>query len=182
LKEEYDLEVEWLPFELHPEIPPDGMELPDHVRSQFGGMSERLGRLAQEAGLNMTIPGRIPNSRKALEASEYAREQHQHDTFHQVVFRKFYGEGMDISDWQVLREAAEEVGLDPDEMQTSTESGQYRSIVDEQINEAQTRGISGVPTYIINDQHVIVGAQSHEVFTQTFENLGFKPKKEVMPL
>ena len=153
------------------------MELPYHVRSQFGGMSERLQQLAHEAGLEMTIPERIPNSRWALEASEYAREQNQHEAFHHAVFRKFYGEGLDMSNWDVLQEAAEEVGLDPDEMQVATESGRYRAIVDEKIHQAHSLGISGVPTYIINDQYVIVGAQPYEVFTQTLEKLGYEPTK-----
>ena len=102
MAQDYDVEVTWLPFELHPEIPPEGMDLPPHIRAGFGGMSERLQRMAQEMGREMVIPDRIPNSRRALEVSEYAREQGKHDEFHRVVFQKFYGEGQDMSNWAVL--------------------------------------------------------------------------------
>ena len=57
------MQIEWLPFDLHPEIPPEGMTLPPHVRNSFGGMSERLREMAQASGREMVIPEKIPSSR-----------------------------------------------------------------------------------------------------------------------
>ena len=119
----------------------------------------------------MVIPGRIPNSRRALEASEYAREQGKHDDFHRVVFQKFYGEGQDMSDWAVLRAAAEEVELDSDEMQQKTDGGDYKTAVDEKFNTARMMVITGVPAYILGDKYAIIGAQPYEVFQQTMTRL-----------
>ena len=171
MAQEYDVEVTWLPFELHPEIPPEGMDLPPHIRAGFGGMSERLQQMAREMGREMVIPDRIPNSRRALEASEYAREQGKHDDFHRVVFQKFYGKGQDMSDWAVLRAAAEEVELDSDEMQQKTDGGDYKTAVDEKFNTARMMGITGVPAYILGDKYAIIGAQPYEVFQQTMTRL-----------
>ena len=173
MKDEFDVDVEWLPFELHPEIPPEGMELPYHIRAQFGGMSKRLEQLALDAGMQMTIPNRIPNSRRSLEASEYAREQGKHEAFHHTVFQKFYGEGLDMSDWEVLRSAAEEIGLDPDDLQQKTDSGQYKAVVDTYFSQAKAIGITGVPTYILDNNYAIVGAQPYEIFRQAMERLGY---------
>ena len=147
------------------------MQLPAHVRARFGGMTERLKQMAHAAGLEMVAPNVIPNSRRALEASEYAREQGQHEEFHRVVFRKFYGEGQDMSRWEVVRAAAEEVGLNPDAMQSKTENGKYKAAVDAQIAEARVLGITGVPTYIFDDKYAIIGAQPYEVFQQTMARL-----------
>ena len=165
------MEIEWLPFDLHPEIPPEGMALPSHVRNSFGGMSERLLEMAQDSGREMVIPEKIPSSRRALEATEYAREQDKHAEFHQIVFRKFYGEGQDMSDWAVLYAAAEEIGLNPGEMQAHTESGIYKPVVDKIHAEAVALGITGVPAYIFDNRYAIVGAQPYDVFQKLMARL-----------
>jgi predicted DsbA family dithiol-disulfide isomerase len=171
LQQDYDVDVEWRAFELHPEIPPQGMQLPPGLQASFGGMLEHLKQMARQAGLVMVTPEVIPNSRQALEASEYARAHGRHEAFHTVVFHKLYGEGQDIGRWGVLRAAAEEVGLDPDDMQRETQAGRFRAAVDRQIAEARALGITGVPTYIFDDRLVVVGAQPYEVFRQAMAQL-----------
>ena len=172
MKDEYDVEVEWLPFELHPEISVEGMQLPQHMRASFGGMSKRLKKMAHESGMEMVIPDVIPNSRRALEASEYARTHGVHEVYHQVVFRKFYGEGQDIHRWDILKAAAEEVGLDSDSMQSEIESGKYHAQVSQYISHAKARGISSVPAYIFNNKYAIFGAQPYDVFQDLMNRLG----------
>ena len=134
-------------------------------------MSEQLKRMANEVGLEMVMPEVIPNSRRALEASEYAREQGHHEEFHRVVFRRFYGEGLDLHSWQLLRASAEEVGLDPDEMQRQTDRGRFKVAVEAQIDEARALGITGVPTYIFDEKYAIIGAQPYNLFRQTIARL-----------
>lgn len=80
-------------------------------------------------------------------------------------------EGRDVNDWSVLRASAEEAGLDPDDMQRLTDEGHYREAVDASIAEAVALGVSGVPTYILDDRYAIVGAQPYEVFRQALDQL-----------
>ncbi len=171
LKAEHGAEVEWRPFYLRPDTPEEGMELPAYVRSRMAGTQERLRQMARANGLEMVTPSRIPNTRRAHEATEYARQHGKGEEFHRVVFRQFYGEGQDISRWDVLRVAAGEVGLDPDAMQREVEEGRYRAEVEAQIAEAHALGITGVPTYILNDRYAIVGAQPYGVFRQSLARL-----------
>jgi predicted DsbA family dithiol-disulfide isomerase len=152
-------------------MPPEGMELPQHIRARRASTGERLKQMAEAAGMEMVFAEHIPSSRRALEASEYARQRGRHEEFHKVVFRKFFGEGQDISKWEVLRAAAEEVGLEPDEMRRETETGKYRAVVEAQAAEAYELGISGVPTYILNDRYAIVGAQPYEAFKEAMAQL-----------
>ncbi len=84
MQAEYDVSVEWRGLEIHPEIPPEGLHWPEHLRARFGGMSDALKQEAHQAGLEIVIPEIIPNSRQALEASEYARQQGLHEAFHEV--------------------------------------------------------------------------------------------------
>lgn len=171
LKTEYGVEVAWRAFLLRPDMPPEGMDLPPHLRAGYAETNERLRQMARAAGMEMVAPGRIPNSRRALEATEYAREQGQHEEFHRVVFRKFYGEGQDLSSWTVLRAAAVEVGLDPEAMQRETDSGKFRQAVEMQIAEAHILGITGVPAYIFNYKYAIIGAQPYEAFQRVMARL-----------
>jgi predicted DsbA family dithiol-disulfide isomerase len=177
LKVDYEVAVEWRAFELHPEIPPAGMPMPPRIRASLGDTSNRVEQMASEAGLKMVMSDRIPNSRRALEASEHAREKGRHEAFHKAVFGKFYGEGEDLHSWAMLRSAALEVGLDPDVMQVETESGKYRAAVDAQIAEARALGITGVPTFIFNGRYAVVGAQPYAAFQEVMATLGMKPGK-----
>lgn len=171
LKAEHDAEAEWRPFYLRPDTPPEGMDVPKHLSAQYAATSERLRQMARANGMEMVTPSRIPNTRLAHEATEYARQRGKGFEFHHAVFEKFYGKGQDISKWNVLRAAAEEVGLDAEEMQRMVEAGTYTAAVQSEVDRAYQIGVTGVPTYILNDRYAIVGAQPYEVFRQALERL-----------
>jgi len=187
LKAEYQVEVEWRPFYLYFDTPPEGRELPEHVkRARANGSEERLRSIAGAYGMKFKSTERIYNTRLAHEAAEYAREQGnparfnspiQRDArgmgneFHKIVFRKVYAEGQDPSQWDVLRSATEEAGLNADDMQRAVESGKYTANVADQVRWAYQIGVTGVPTYVINDRYAIVGAQPYEAFKHTLEQI-----------
>lgn len=172
LKAEHHLDVEWRPFYLYFDTPPEGRELPDHVkRARASGSEERLRAIANSHGMEFLSTKRIYNTRLGHEATEYARERDKGNEFHKVLFRKVYAEGLDPSQWDVLRATAEEVGLDSDDMQQKVESGEYTSNVEEQVRWAYGIGVTGVPTYVINNRYAIVGAQPYEVFKQALEQI-----------
>jgi predicted DsbA family dithiol-disulfide isomerase len=129
---------------------------------------------------------RIYNTRLAHEATEYAREHNnparfkssiqgdergKGNEFHKVLFRKVYAEGQDPSQWDVLRAVAEDVGLDADEMQRDVQNEKYTAKVVDQVRWAYQIGVTGVPTYVINNRYGIVGAQPYEVFKSALEQI-----------
>ena len=165
LKTEYNVEVEWRPYYLRPDTPPEGMDLPDYIlRARANGSEERLRMMAEMHGMEFKSTERIYNTRIAHEATEYAREHGKANEFHHIIFRKVYVESSDPGNWDVLRSAATEVGLDADDMQSVVESGKYTAEVAGQVQWAQRIGVTGVPTYVINDKYAVVGAQPYEVF------------------
>ena len=172
LKAEYQIDVEWRPFYLRPDTPLEGMELPDYIkRARANGSEERLRSIAGAYGMDFESTERIYNTRIAHEATEYARERGKGNEFHKVVFRKVYAEKQNPSQWDVLRSVAEEVGLNADEMQHDVESEKYKSNVEEQVRWAYQIGVTGVPTYVVNDRYAIVGAQPYEVFKQALAQI-----------
>jgi predicted DsbA family dithiol-disulfide isomerase len=172
LKEEHNVDVEWRPFYLRPDTPPEGMELPDYIKqARTNGSEERLRSMAGVYGMDFKSTERIYNTRLAHEATEYARENGKGLEFHKIVFRLVYAEGKDPSQWNVLRSAAQEAGLDDEAMQRDVESGKYTESVNEQVQWAYQIGVSGVPTYVITDRYALVGAQPYEVFKNALEQI-----------
>jgi predicted DsbA family dithiol-disulfide isomerase len=172
LKVEHNVEVEWRPFYLYFDMPPEGMELPEYVRrARLNGSEERLHQIAASYGMEFVSTRRIYNTRIAHEATEYTREHHKSNEFHKVVFRKVYAEEQDPSQWEVLRSAAEEVGLNAEEMQRAVGAERYKVVVEDQVRRAYQLGVTGVPTYVINDRYAIVGAQPYEVFKKALEQI-----------
>jgi predicted DsbA family dithiol-disulfide isomerase len=171
LTQAYAVELTWRPFYLRPDTPPEGTELPANVKAHMAETNEHLKQLANAAGLEMVLPDRIPNTRIAHEATEYANQKGKGLEFHRAVFDRYYGRGEDVSQWMVLRAVALEVGLDADEMQREVESGKFTQIVNDQVNEAVQIGIDCVPTYILNDRYEIVGAQPYEKFAGAVEQI-----------
>ena len=165
LKEEHNADVEWRPFYLYFDTPPEGRELPEYIKQKRAmGSEDRLRTIADLYNMEFKSTQRIYNTRLAHEATEYAREHGKGNKFHKVIFRMVYADGKDPSQWDVLRSAAEEVGLSADEMQSGVESEKYKLNVEEQVRWAYQIGVTGVPTYVINDRYAIVGAQPYEAF------------------
>ena len=147
-------------------MPPEGMEIPSEYLADMEDTRRRLRKMAGSGGLEIVFSGKIPNSRTALEATEYACAKGRGDEFHKAVFDRLYCEGRDIGNWEVLGDAALAAGLDPDEMKRSVRRGDYSAVLDEKLEEAAARGIKAVPTFIINGRYRIVGAQTWDVFEQ----------------
>jgi predicted DsbA family dithiol-disulfide isomerase len=178
LKADYEMEVEWRPFYLYWDTPPEGRELPERVlKARAAGSEQRLTQLAASFGMKFVSTKRIYNTRLAHEATEYAREHGRAAEFHAIVFRKIYADGLDISQWDVLRSAALQAGLDADEMQSEVQAGKYTANVEEQVEQAYRMGVSGVPTYVINNRYAMVGAQPYEVFKRALEQVLKAPEE-----
>lgn len=172
LKAEYKVDAEWRPYYLRPDTPPEGLDLPDYIlRARANGSEERLSDMAKMHGMKFASTERIYNTRIAHEATEYAREHAKVNEFHRAIFRKVYADGQDPSKWNVLRSAAEEVGLNADDMQAVVDSGKYTAEVAAQVQCAQQIGVTGVPTYVINDRYAVVGAQPYEVFKKALAQI-----------
>ncbi len=172
LKAKHNVDVEWRPFYLYFDTPPEGRDLPEHVkRARAQGSEERLRQIAESYGMEFVSTKRIYNTRLAHEATEYALLHGKGNEFHRVVFRKVYAEGQDPSQWEVLRAAAQEVDLDAEEMQREVENEKYTAEVVDKVRWAYQIGVTGVPTYVINNRYAIVGAQPYEVFKSALEQI-----------
>lgn len=161
-------------FLISSRYPPKGKPVTTKLRAKNSPIHEQLKERARQAGLAYVYSDMIPYSRFALEAAEGARGRDVIDDFHATIFRKYFKEGQDIGDWAVLREAAEDVGIDPYELQHEVESGKYRGVLDRQVQRACALGVKSISTYVLNDKYVIVGAQPLQVFQRLIAKLNLR--------
>ncbi len=170
LKKEYNVEVEWRPFELRPGTPPEGIPRKTRPGEAEPGqlLTGHLGEMAKEAGLVMRRAPLTPNSRPALEATEYAKDKGKFEEFHDYLMRGFWEDGKNIGDMAVLAEAAKSSGLDWEELSKHLTERTYSSRVDEQIDMAHRMGINAIPAFIIG-RYFFMGAQPYELFKEVVD-------------
>jgi predicted DsbA family dithiol-disulfide isomerase len=172
LKPEFDIELEWRGFEIHPEWPLEGMPAERFYQS-FGPERRRavwqtIHALADEIQLPMKAPAIMSNSRLALEAAEFAAESNLGEVFEERVYRAYFTEDANIGDPAVLQALAREVGLDPVAMEEALLSGRYALKLKSATLAAHERDVTGVPTFFIGE-FPLVGAQSLDVMRRVLK-------------
>ena len=164
LRREAGARVEWLPFDLHPEYPPEGIPRAELARRYGEHFSDAVRRMNEEAGLVYNPhPERVPNSRRALELAEWARARGSYDDLHERIMDAYWSEGRDITGWEVLAPIVAEAGLDADEARAEVDAGAFRAPVDASTRVAQEHGIAAVPAFVLDGRLLVSGAQPHDV-------------------
>ena len=153
----------WLPYELHPETPPEGVPLAERFPpAQVEKMYSTLRARGEEFDLQFGPLHTLPNSRLALETGEYARDRGCFQEFHEGMFRSYFSEGLDIGHFRVVAAVAARCGLDAHAVKTVLESKIYAPRLKATREEARSYGLTGIPTFIIGGRFKIVGAQPLE--------------------
>ncbi|MBW3592425.1 MAG: DsbA family oxidoreductase [Actinobacteria bacterium] len=160
--------VEWLPFDLHPEYPPEGIPRARLAERYGDSFDERTREVIELAGFPYDPPETIPNSRKALAVTELAREQGLHDAVHDRLMRAYWSEGRDIGDDGVLLDLVTAAGLDRAEAAEAMTTDEYHARVVASTQEANRHGIDAIPAFVIDRRLLVLGAHPHEAFEQAF--------------
>ena len=160
-----------MPFDLHPEYPPEGIPRTRLAERYGPGIHDHTRQAVEAAGLTYDPPPVIPNSRKALEVSELARDAGVHEAVHDRLMRAYWSEATDIGDEDVLLELVEEAGLDRGDAQAALTERRYASRVDASTREAQRHGIHAIPAFVLGDRLLLLGAHPHEVFERAVAQL-----------
>jgi predicted DsbA family dithiol-disulfide isomerase len=164
--------VTWLPFELHPEAPPEGIP-----RSAYFGEARArqihsyLDSVAESVGLQMRHRDVIINSRRALGAAEFARERGLFAPMHEALFKAHWQDGARLEDVGDLVGIGTAVGLDPTELRTSIEEDRYASVIDHNRQLATSVGINAIPAHVFGRRYLVMGAQPYEVLRQAVDAL-----------
>lgn len=166
LRRQLGADVAWLPYDLHPEYPPEGIARADLVMRYGDHFHASIRAMADAAGLPFNPhPDRVPNTRRALELAEWARTQgpEAHDRLHDRLMDAYWGEGRDIGSREELAACVADVGLDPAGAMSAVESGRFHGVVDAWTAWAQAQGINAIPAFVFEGRILVSGAVPHEV-------------------
>jgi predicted DsbA family dithiol-disulfide isomerase len=164
--------VIWLAFDLHPEYPPEGLPRQQLLERYGPGMTERMQRFFAARGLDYNPhPDVVPNSLRALQLTELARDLGRQPEVHDRLMDAYWSESRNIGDPEVLRQLAAEVGLPEVEVEEVLAGDRYRDRVRESTRQAVSFGANAVPAFVLDRRLLVLGAQPEDVFEQAFAQL-----------
>jgi predicted DsbA family dithiol-disulfide isomerase len=142
------VDVAELPFQAHPDIPPEGIL----VGPRRGPMYEELERQAKNAGLALNWPARLPNSRTALAASAWLRRNNRSivQQFNARLFSAHFVLGQDLGDADVVMRYAVELGADARALGSALTGGSALREISDAEAIARGYGVRGTPAWLLN--------------------------------
>jgi predicted DsbA family dithiol-disulfide isomerase len=163
--------IRWRPFQLNPDMPPEGMDHRAYYAAKFGeeraeALRRQVADAAREAGVTIDFAriGRAPNSLDAHRLIHWAgAEGRQHDVVG-ILFRRYFQDGEDVSDATVLAAAAAEAGMDPAVVARLLDGDADRDAVRAEAEAAREMGVTGVPTFLVGGRYAVSGAQPEELW------------------
>jgi predicted DsbA family dithiol-disulfide isomerase len=181
--------VRWRAFQLNPGMPPDGMGRAEYLALKFGG-GERAAQIydsIRDTGETVGIPfkfdliKRTPNTIKAHRLIRYAGRSGLDGAVVETLFQRYFLEGQDIGDDDVLCDIAVACGLDGDKIRAWLASGEDEDEIRGEHDYAVSLNIDGVPCFIIENRYAVVGAQEAEAFGPVFDLVREEERQAVGP-
>jgi predicted DsbA family dithiol-disulfide isomerase len=172
--------VRWLPFQLNPDLPEDGIPRDEYVARKFGTRGKGVNARVVAAGTQVGIPFAYekmlvqPNTLNAHRLLHYAQRAGKQDAVSEELFRAHFMEGANLTDKQVLADVAARAGLDRDEVAAYLSNDDDRDVIAQADVEARSAGIGGVPFFIFNRKLGVSGAQDAEVLLEAMEEAAKK--------
>ncbi len=167
------VEVEWKSFELDREAPVRSADdMYDHLAKKYGrtreqakemvaDVVERARTVGVEYNMDKAIMG---NSFDAHRLIQYAKSKGMGDAAEERLFKAHFILGEHIGDRGKLKEIAEEIGLDGNEVEVMLKTDAFTEAVHADEYEAQQIGVRGVPFFVLDDKYAVSGAQQSEHF------------------
>jgi predicted DsbA family dithiol-disulfide isomerase len=157
----------WLPFELNPDMPPEGMERDAYRAAKFGAQkSDELDRHMTDLGAREGVAfafdrqRRTPNTRRAHMLIAGAGQAGTGGEMAEALFRAYFEEGRDVGSTEVLLDAARQAGFE--DAAAALEDEALREQVVDLERQAARIGVTGVPFFIVNQTYAVSGAQPTE--------------------
>ena len=173
-------EIHFQPFELNPQLPPDGQDITEHLVQKYGSTPEQLQRnreaiRARGAELGFTFEmgkrSRVYNTFDAHRLLHWAELEGRQRELKRALFNAYFTEGRNPSDREVLIDVATQAGLDAVRAREVLESGRYADEVREREQFYGQQGIRAVPSVIVDDRYLIQGGQPVDVFEQALRQI-----------
>lgn len=170
-------QLNWRPFMLNPDMPPQGMERQSYLLHKFGtearvrrllGALEVTGQ-SEEIAFNFEGIHHTPATQDAHRLVKYASEHGQGEPVVESLFRAFFIEGRDIGLFDELSAIGRAAGLDGGALDAYLDSATDSSWVLEQNSKAHRLGVNGVPCFLLNGELALQGAQQPDILARLLD-------------
>lgn len=170
--------ITWLPYELNPEMPPEGMDRTEYLDAKFGAgrrreIEVRLSEAALESGVTFNWSGvtRSVNTRMAHMLVAAASTVQRGGEMTTALFKAYWQDGRDVGDLETLVAIATEQGFDEQAARDELANDELRETVIGLEDHARQVGVTGVPFFIVDGKLAVSGAQTGDVWAQVFRKV-----------
>jgi len=173
------VDVRFRPFFLNPWVPREGISREDYLTTKFGsvdaykGIAGRVVAAAGEEGLTYRpdLVKRQPNTIDCHRLIRWAEAIGKAPEMKQRLMELYFRDGGDLTQTDVLVQAASEIGLDADDVRRRLATDEDVDLISGQAQEASDKGISGVPTFVLAQKYAISGAQPAELLARAIRQV-----------
>jgi predicted DsbA family dithiol-disulfide isomerase len=173
-------DLHFQPFELNPQMVPEGEDVAEHLAHKYGSTREQM--VKNQEGVrqrgatvgftfNLDKRSRIYNTFDAHRLLHWAELEGKQHALKLALMEAYFTNGEDVSSHEVLARVAAEVGLDAAKAREVLDSGRYADEVRAQERFFQEQGVRAVPSVIVNGRYLIQGGQPPEVFEQSLRQI-----------
>ena len=172
------LDVTWHPFELNPQMPPEGENLREHLAAKYGTTPEdsrsaraRLTEMGAAVGFEFAYADdmRMWNTFQAHQLIDWAADQGLSHPTKLALFTAYFTERRNVSDADVLTRIATDLGMDGSAARSMLESEERSQSVRTHQRHWIERGIHSVPAMVIGERYLVSGAQGEAVSGELLE-------------
>jgi len=181
VQDEVGVDINWRPYRLNPDHPPEGVDHQADLAAKLGGKDavERahamLRQLGEEVGIRYNFEAiKIgPNTLDAHRLLHWAMMEGREiqDRVATALFKANFEEGRNVGDHAVLADIGEKNGLDRKVIENLLKTDADKDTVLSEIDAAQKMGVNGVPFFIIDGQYAVSGAQTQDVFANALREI-----------
>ncbi len=185
---EIEAEVRWLPFELNPDMPPEGEESVAHIARKYGRTleqaaagREQMRAAGDRAGYSFAYSGETPeppsmlwNTFLAHRLLKWVLVEHGAEVQNRLklaLFDAHFQQRRNVGEATVLLDIAGEIGLDRAAAEAALADQTLAAIVREEERAAYDSNITGVPAMIVNGKYLIPGAQEPETYVNALRRV-----------
>jgi predicted DsbA family dithiol-disulfide isomerase len=173
------VEVHFRPYFLNPWVPREGISREEYLTTKFGsveaykGIAGRVVAAAKEEGLTYRpdLVQRQPNTTDCHRLIHWAQAIGAAAEMKQRLMELYFRDGGDLTDTEVLVQAAADCGLDAEDVRRRLATDEDLALVSGQAQEAADKGVSGVPTYVFAQKYAVSGAQAADLLARAIRQV-----------
>lgn len=176
---DHPFQIEWHPFQLNPDMPPEGMDRRTYLEAKFGGKEGAVKAYApvvehaEKAGLTINFEAmeRTPNTLDAHRLIHWAGIEGRQTAAVSALFKAYFVEARDIGDPEVLADVADSLEMDAAVVARLLKTEEDRESIRQRDAHSREMGVNSVPTFIVGNRHAVPGAQPPELWEQVIAEL-----------